>query len=153
MKYKLQYDDSEMKQRLKLLPDAVSAKILADSIFQATTPAVKAAKANLVSMNAVKTGALKSGLLKVKVVYPKQGVVCVIVGINKQAIVDDKGKIHRPGKYAHLVEKSHKLRNGQKSKAKPFMETALNQTKGGILTRINNIVMKKIDKEMAKRLS
>jgi HK97 gp10 family phage protein len=108
------------------LSEAVGWKVAGKAANKALTPMVTAAKKNLQAGQ--DTGTLRKSIGKVKRVYKTSGVVAVIVGVKSGekywAFSTRDGRLHKPRKYAHLVEygTSH-------SAAKPFMRPAFNSTK------------------------
>jgi HK97 gp10 family phage protein len=56
-----------------------------------------------------------------------------------------EGRKFQPSKYAHLVEKGTK-----RSRARPFLQPALDRTKAGYMATVGTLIQQEIDKELSK---
>lgn len=101
--------------KLKEFRGSVQRRINASATNYAATPMLASAKQKA----PVKTGTLKRSLIKVTRKYHHAGVVMTLVGVDKDAEAIVNGRLLRPVKYAHLVE-----RGTRDTAAKPFMRPA-----------------------------
>lgn len=116
--------DRELKRMLKELPGASFRKILRPAMNKASTPVLKAAKANAGAF--AETKALKTALGKKTMTYPKNLVVASIIGARRgQEFIryDRYGRKRVPSHYVHLAEagaKPHQMKLIDSGKREAF---------------------------------
>jgi len=155
----------EMLRNLQQLGDAVFEKVMASALRSAALPIEKAAKANLDSENAkrwfslfmgsnkwVRTGALKASIQSLVRKYHTNRTVIAVVGpeTKKHWVYTGKGEtgFHMPEKVAWNVEHGH---GGPKpAPAHPFLEPALQSTKGKVATILMKRLAAGFDREAFK---
>ena len=95
----------QLKRAFQILPKRVLHKVMRQSNTNAMTPALKAARDWTRIVRKDSTGAYKKSLTKKTKTYSKTSTVFSIVGAKSDYFF--KGR--RPNKYAHLLEKGHRL--------------------------------------------
>lgn len=108
---------SELETKLIQMGQEMGAKSIVGAAYAENKKVVDAAKANIVSSGLVDTGLLHNSVTRKRIVYPKDGTVCIITGINKGVKgVDRKGNIRVPWRYANVLEPRYNfLKNAQES--------------------------------------
>lgn len=113
----------ELQAKLAALGNEFAAKSIISSAYTAMRPVVESAKANIVSDGLVDTGLLHNSISRKKVIYPKDGTVVVLVGVNKGVKGTDKrGNPRVPWRYAPILENKY-----------GFMSKALEQNRDGVV--------------------
>ena len=111
---------AETDRRLKALGHKMETKIARQALTAAGKPIIKAARNRLSSSK--DTGALSKSLGQRRKNF-RNGNTILIIGPRrgeKYWKVDGKGKVHKPTKYAHFLEKGT-----ARSAAKPFLRPAI----------------------------
>jgi len=105
----MSFDDKKAQRMLKALPDRIERRVLRQAIRPASALAAKAAK----RLAPRRLGLLKKAIASKIKSYTATNTVAAIVGANMDVTgTDEKGRLQRPGKYIHLVEKGtrpHKI--------------------------------------------
>jgi HK97 gp10 family phage protein len=113
-----------LQKKLTKLGDKVARKVTRQAVNAAATPVVKAAKANV----AVDSGLLKKSLGKKTITSKDKQFVSALVGAKKSVQGESNGKIQKPSRYAHLVEKGFIDAAGNHVPPQPFMRPAADST-------------------------
>lgn len=112
----------ELHALLGDLPEKVQRKVMRKAMSAAATPIVKAARAKA----AKRYGLLKKSLSK-KVKAYKSGTTVAVIGPRSDLKAVIKGKLYRPSKIAHLIERGKINRNGTVTPPSPFLRPAYEQ--------------------------
>lgn len=134
----------ELARLLEDLPGKVQKKVLRQGVSAASTPILKAIRGRVPK----RSGLTKKSMAR-KVKTYKSGTVVSIMGPRKDAAAMYKGKLHKPSKIAHLVEKGHINRDGSLTPPHPFMRPAFESTKGEALNIMADKMGTGIEREAA----
>jgi HK97 gp10 family phage protein len=137
----------DLERRLKKLGEKVYRKVTKQAVGAAATPVVKAAKANVET----DSGLLKKSLGKKVVTFKKTQTVAAIVGARRSVEGNVRGKVRKPSRYAHLVEKGHIDEHGNHIPAEPFLRPALEQSGAKAMDLMQNKLAAGLEKEAKKR--
>ncbi|HEV2294091.1 MAG TPA: HK97-gp10 family putative phage morphogenesis protein [Tepidisphaeraceae bacterium] len=116
--------DKQLAKLFNTLGERVQRRVLRSAVNAAGTPVLKAARRNA----AKESGTLKKALgKKVKTSKDKKAVTAII-GPRRGVTGTYRGKVRKPSRYAHLVEKGFIDEHGNHVPAQPFLRPALEET-------------------------
>lgn len=113
-----------LERKLAKLGDKVHRKVTRQAVNAAATPVVRAAKANVET----DSGLLKKALGKKTVTAKDKKSVAALVGARKNVQGEVNGKVRKPSRYAHLVEKGFIDQHGVHHPPQPFLRPAIEST-------------------------
>lgn len=126
----------QLQSQLIALGNEFAAKAVISTAYTAMKPVVDSAKSNIVESGLVDTGLLHNSISRKKVIFPKDGTVVVMVGVNKAVRgVDRYGKSRVPWRYSPILEEKYH-----------FMARALEQNKDEVVNRFITGLDRKIRK-------
>lgn len=140
------FGDRQLERVFKTLGERVHRKLLRQAVNVAATPVVKAAKQNAKK----ESGLLKKSLGKKIVTNTKRQSVTAIIGPRRDVTGTYKGKVRKPSRYAHLVEKGHIDQAGRYIPAQPFLNPALASTQSQSLGILQSKLADGVVKEASK---
>src|SRR4051812_4268659 len=100
----------ELDRMFKTLGGRVQRKVARQAVNAGAAPIAKAASENAAEESGALKLALKGGK-RVKV-YPDSGVAVAVIGARKNVSTTVDGKLRKPSKYSHLVERGHIAADG-----------------------------------------
>lgn len=139
----------ELERTFKTLGERVQRKVLRSAVSAASTPIVKAAKAN--AEDSKESGTLKKSLGRKIKTYKDTQTVAAIIGPRTSVTGTWKGRKRWPAKYAHLVERGHIDEKGNFVPPKPFLKPAYDSTEHQALNVMSNKLAEGVTREAAKQ--
>ena len=140
------FGDKALKRTFEQLGERVQRKVLRAAVTAAATPVSKAAKANA----AKESGLLKKSLGRKIVTNKKRQSVTAIVGPRRGVSAQYKGKLRKPSRYAHLVEKGFIDQAGNFHPPQPFLAPAMETTKAQALDAMGSKLAAGVVREAMK---
>lgn len=135
--------DKKLIKKLKALSAATAKKVVRPAIEKAVKVVAKEAK----RLAPEQTKLLKKSIGQRVKTYKHSGAIVGIIGprtgFKKEVIVDGKGEVRNPTKYAHLVELGTSKRAAQ-----PFLRPALENKRSAALAILRSDIAKNIDKQI-----
>lgn len=136
----------EMEQLFRALPERMQNNVMSSAVRGGAAVIRKAARLNLVSRGAIRTGLLHQSInVRIKN-YRRDGVVYAAIGPRYDVVgTTPKGKRIRPANYAHLVEFGTVSAN-----AKPFLRPAIDQNREAVFSGITQRARRGLAREIKK---
>jgi HK97 gp10 family phage protein len=141
--------DKALERKLRTLGDRVQRRVLRSAVNASASPVVKAAKRKAKKQS----GTLKKSLGKKVLTNKKHQSVTALVGPRKGVQGTFKGKVRKPSRYAHLVEKGFIDEHGNHHAPQPFLNPAMQETQGEALGIMKSKLAEGVAKEAAKGAS
>jgi hypothetical protein len=95
----------ELQKKLDKMSQEFAAKSIVASAYSANKKMEDSIKEAIQNDGLVDTGLLQSSITRKKIIYPKDGVVLIITGVNKRVRgVDRQGRPRVPWRYANVLE-------------------------------------------------
>jgi hypothetical protein len=95
----------ELQKKLDKMGQEFAAKSIVASAYSANKKMEDSIKEAIQNDGLVDTGLLQSSITRKKIIYPKDGVVLIITGVNKRVRgVDRQGRPRVPWRYANVLE-------------------------------------------------
>lgn len=138
--------DKALERKLRTLGERVQRKVLRSAVSAAGTPVLKSARSKVKK----RTGLLKKSLGKVIRTNKKTQSVAAIIGPRKGVSGEHNGKVQKPSRYAHLVEKGFIDEAGNHVPAQPFLNPAMAETEGQALNVMQTKLAEGVIKESSK---
>lgn len=140
----------EAHEKLKRLKKAQAKSIWRKGVRAASAVVLKAAR----PLTATESKTLRKSLaLRIKA-RKKDGVIFGIIGARQKFQKDYKGKIRKPSKYSHLVEKGRKARVGFSFRRGPYMIRGVkaNSFIGAAIKRSRGAALQAMQTKLAEEL-
>jgi len=130
----------ELQITLDKMSQEVAAKNIVGSAYSANKAMEDAIKANIVSDGLVDTGLLQKSITRKKVIYPRDGRVLIITGVNKKTRgLDKNGKLRVPWRYANALEPKYKfVKDGFDTAKQDVVENFIKSLKAKVRKFIKN---------------
>ncbi len=138
----------ELERTFKTLGERTQRRVLRSAVSAATTPIVRAAKAN--ANDSKESGTLKKSLGRKIKTYVEAQTVVGIIGPRTDVVGEWKGKKRWPAKYAHLVEGGHVDQYGNYIQPKPFLRPAYEATEGQAINVMSSKLAEGVTREASK---
>jgi hypothetical protein len=98
----------ELEQKLEKMGQEFAAKSIVASAYSANKKMQDSIKEAIQNDGLVDTGLLQSSITRKKIIYPKDGRVVIITGVNKRTRgVDRQGRPRVPWRYANVLESKY----------------------------------------------
>lgn len=98
----------ELEQKLEKMGQEMAAKSIVASAYSANKKMQDSIKEAIQNDGLVDTGLLQSSITRKKIIYPKDGRVVIITGVNKRTRgVDRQGRPRVPWRYANVLESKY----------------------------------------------
>jgi len=98
----------ELEQKLEKMGQEMAAKSIVASAYSANKKMEESIKEAIQNDGLVDTGLLQSSITRKKIIYPKDGRVVIITGVNKRTRgVDRQGRPRVPWRYANVLESKY----------------------------------------------
>lgn len=95
----------ELEQKLEKMGQEFAAKSIVASAYSANKQMVDSIKESIQNEGLVDTGLLQNSIVRKKIIYPKDGTVLIITGVNKRVRGTDRnGRPRVPWRYANVLE-------------------------------------------------
>ena len=140
------FGSRELERTFKTLGERVQRKLLRQAVNAAATPVVKAAKSNA----AKDSGLLKKAMGKKIVTNTKTQSATAVIGPRRDVSGMVNGKVRKPSRYAHLVEKGFIDEAGTFHPPHPFLVPALASTESTSIGILQTKLGSGIEKEALK---
>lgn len=140
------FGSKELQRTFDQLGERVQRSVLRSAVSAAATPITRAAKANA----ARESGLLKRSLAKKIVTNKKRQSVTAIIGPRRSVSGTYKGKLRKPSRYAHLIEKGWIDKAGRFHAPQSFLRSAYEQTQGQVVSVMQDKLAAGVAKEAAK---
>lgn len=138
--------DRELEKLLRALGPRVQRKVLRGAVTAASSPVLKAAKRKA----AKQSGLLKKALGRKIVTNKKTGGVTAVIGARKGVEGQYKGKLRRPSRYSHLVEKGFINEHGEHVPPQPFLNPAADESQEQVISIMRSKLAAGVLSEAAK---
>ncbi len=138
----------ELEKTLRTLGERTQRRVLRSAVSAASTPIVRAAKAN--ANDSKESGTLKKSLGRKLKTYTDTQTVVAVIGPRTNVTGTWKGKKRWPAKYAHLVEGGHIDEHGNYVQPKPFLRPAFDSTQGQAVEVMKSKLAEGVTREAAK---
>lgn len=135
-----------LERKLQKLGDRIHRKVTRQAVNAAANPILKEAKADV----EVDSGLLKKALGKKVITADDKQSVTALIGARKQVQGEVNGKIRKPSRYAHLVEKGFIDEAGNHHPPQPYLEPALESAGPQALTILQTKMAQGIEREARK---
>jgi HK97 gp10 family phage protein len=140
------FGSKELQRTFNTLGERVQRSVLRSAVSVASTPISRAAKANAPR----ESGLLKKSLGKKVVTNKEKQSVSAIIGPRRNVSGMHKGKLRKPSRYAHLVEKGFIDAAGRFHPPQAFLQPAYDQTQAQVLGVMRDKLATGVAKEAAR---
>lgn len=124
----------ELQKKLATLGERVQRKVTRQAINAAANPVLKSARGKAKKQS----GLLKKSLGKKIVTSKDKTRVTAIIGARKQVQGEYKGKLRKPSRYSHLVEKGFINEHGEHVPPQPFLDPAARESESQAMSIMQN---------------
>lgn len=138
--------NKELNELFDELPNRVQNRVMRGAMSAAANPIVKAARAKAPK----RSGLTRKAIGKKVKTYRKNHVTVAIIGPRNDVRGRVKGKLHRPAKIAHLIERGKINRDGTVTPPRPFIRPAYEQNEAESLRVMRTKLGEGIEHEAAK---